>query len=312
MQPIFNEILNTRLQMRRLNWLLGFVFFGFFVGCTPAKQIAVVNPVQQADADFQAGNFEAALAGYKNAIDTKKAEGATVDGSIYKNAGLSAFALKQTTQTIELLEIAKFTPTADAETWSALAKCYREIDNLSKEIEALETYLQKYPEGNETSAFSVRLFETYVESENWDLAFALWPSIAETASTQIKLLTDYFTVNRKLEKEQNCDELAPKMLQLDDKNLVALFWLAKKYYWMAENFYQAEMKAYEANKTNKQYLKLLENLKTTTADFKIALGYFERLYAISPKPDYANYIGNIYARFDDKKKAEFYHNLGKK
>jgi len=297
--------------MKSIFWILGIVFIGFIVGCTPAKQITVVNPDQQAEADYKAGNFEAALAGYEKAIASKRSEKAVVDGTIYKNAGLSALALKQTNKAIGYLELAKYTTAVDAETWAGLAECYRAIDNLSKEIDALEKYTTNYPDGKEVNKFRVRLFETYVESENWELAYNLWPSIVDTASTQLKLLSDYFKVNKKLGNDQKCDELAPKMLQIDDRNLTALEWLAKKYYWKAENFYQAEMKAYEESKTNKQYLKLLESLKATTADFKISLGYFDRLYAIDPKPDYANYIGNIYARFDDKKNADFYHKKGK-
>jgi tetratricopeptide (TPR) repeat protein len=290
---------------------LGIVFLGFLLGCTPAKQIIVLNYDQQAEADYKAGNYEAALSGYEKAIAAKRSEKAVIDGTIYKNTGLSALALKQTDKAIGYLELAKYTPAVDAETWAGLAECYREIDNLSKEIDALEKYTANYPDGKEVSKFRVRLFETYIESENWELAYNLWPSIATIASTQLKLLNDYFKVSKKLGNDQSCDELAPKMLQIDDKNKVALDWLAKKFYWKAESFYQAEMKAYEDNKTNKQYLKLLESLKTTTADFKISLGYFDRLYAIDPKPDYADYIGNIYARFDDKKNADFYHKKGK-
>jgi len=300
--------------MRKAFWVLEFVIFGVLISCAPAKQtvVNVVNYGQQADADFNAGNFEAALTGYENEMAARKAEKTMADGKIYRNAGLSALELKQTAKAIEYLEVAKYTPAVDAETWAGLAKCYREIDNLSKEMTAIESYIEKYPEGKEINGFRVRLFELYVESQNWQPAFDTWPLIAETAGTQLKLLNDYFKVNRKLGNDQNCDDLAPKMLQLDDKNLVALEWQAKKYYWKAEDFYQAEMKAYEANKTNKQYLKLLESLKLATADFKISLGYFERLYAIDPKPDYANYMGNIYARFDDKKNADFYHEKGKK
>ncbi len=297
--------------MRRLIRTFGIVVFGFLMACAPVKQVVVVNYLQQAETDFIAGNYEAALTGYENEMAAKKSQAAVADGIVYRNAGLSALALKQTAKAIEYLEVAKHTTAVDAETWAALAKCYREIDNLSKEIDALEKYIERYPDGKEISSFRVRLFETYVTSENWDLAFGAWPSIAETASLQLKLLNDYFKVNKKLGNDANCDELTPKMLQLDDKNPAALDWQAKKYFWKAEDLYVAEMNAYEANKTNKQYLKLLEALKQSTADFKIALGYFDRLYAIDPKPDYADYIGNIYTRFDDKEKAAFYHNKGK-
>ena len=119
--------------MRKVFWVLEFVFFGFLMSCTPAKQtvVYVVNYGQQADADFNAGNFEAALTGYENEMAARKAEKTMADGKIYRNAGLSAVELKQTAKAIEYLEVAKYTPAVDAETWAGLAKCYREIDNLS-------------------------------------------------------------------------------------------------------------------------------------------------------------------------------------
>jgi hypothetical protein len=87
--------------------------------------------------------------------------------------------------------------------------------------------------------------------------------------------------------------------------------MAKKYYNIAENRYQAEMKAYENNKTRKQYALLLEALDEITEEFKISLGYFETLYRLNPRPVYANYMGNIYVRFNDQEKADYYLNLAK-
>ena len=123
--------------MRNVFCVLGFVFFGFLMSCAPAKQVVVVNYGQQAEADFNAGNFDAALTGYENAMAANKSQGAPIDGVIYRNAGLAALELKQTPKAIEYLEVAKYTPAVDAETWAGLAKCYREIDNLSKEMTAL-------------------------------------------------------------------------------------------------------------------------------------------------------------------------------
>jgi hypothetical protein len=48
-----------------------------------------------------------------------------------------------------------------------------------------------------------------------------------------------------------------------------------------------------------------------TAEFKLALTYFDKLYAVNPSPDYAKYIGDIYNRLDDKKKADYYYEKSK-
>jgi len=88
-----------------------------------------------------------------------------------------------------------------------------------------------------------------------------------------------------------------------------LDWTAKKYFWKAENRYQDELKAYEKNKTNKQYNKLLKALDIVSADFKTSLDYFKKFYTIDPNPGTAKYLGNIYNRLDDKKKADYYYRI---
>jgi hypothetical protein len=69
------------------------------------------------------------------------------------------------------------------------------------------------------------------------------------------------------------------------------------------------MKAYEENKTRKQYARLLKAFKIVTVDFKLSLDYYTRLYKLYPRPEYAKYLGNIYARLSDEKNAKYYHNL---
>jgi hypothetical protein len=90
---------------------------------------------------------------------------------------------------------------------------------------------------------------------------------------------------------------------------MALEWLAEKYYWLAENSYKAEMEAYEKNRTNKQYNQLLKAFETVSANFKTSLTYFKKLYDLDPSGEYATFLSNIYARLDDKEKAEYYKRL---
>ena len=103
--------------------------------------------------------------------------------------------------------------------------------------------------------------------------------------------------------------IATNLLGKDENNLIGLDWLGKKYFWQAEFRYQDELKAYEKNKTNKQYKQLLKALDIVSADFKTSLNYFKKLYAQNPKPATAKYIGNIYNRLDNKKKAGYYYHL---
>jgi len=178
-------------------------------------------------------------------------------------------------------------------------------------IEALEAYVEKFPAGAEIDQMKNRLFETYVESENWDLAYDLWPEIEAQVKMEINYLEDYYYVNKALDNAELVGQLAGQLLDMNDENVAGLEFMAKKYYNIAENRYQVEMAKYEKNKTRKQYAKLLEALDETTADFKISLGYFESLYSLNPSPVYANYMGNIYVRFNDQEKADYYLNLAK-
>jgi Flp pilus assembly protein TadD len=86
-----------------------------------------------------------------------------------------------------------------------------------------------------------------------------------------------------------------------------LNWFAEKYYWKAEKNYQAQMEAYEKNRTRKQYAILLREFKLVSSDFREALNYFSKLYRLYPDPEYARYLGNIYARLNDGQKARYYH-----
>jgi Flp pilus assembly protein TadD len=61
----------------------------------------------------------------------------------------------------------------------------------------------------------------------------------------------------------------------------------------------------------KQYRQLNDALKTINADFKRARDYFEKLYRVNPDPRYATYLGNIYTRFSNKQKADYYYGRAK-
>ncbi len=102
--------------------------------------------------------------------------------------------------------------------------------------------------------------------------------------------------------------MSRELLDLNPRHPAALEWNAKKYFWQGENRYKREMEAYENNKTTRQYRILLKELKKSTRDYKKALGFFEKLWAVKPseRERYASYLATIYARFGDKEKADHY------
>ena len=256
---------------------------------------------------YQAGNYDAALESLEQVIEKRESSGKKAEAEVYLKAGMAAIELEQTDIAREYLESAEDLEYSSPELYISLSEVYKTIDNLSKEITALENYHEKYPQSEKINYITVRLFETYVESENWELGVDLWPEIEEQAQNNIDLLTGYLIVNKNLENEEVSESLAEKILQQEPNNTEALEWYAKKYFWQAENLYVKEMKAYRNNRTTSQYKKLLKAWDKVWPDFRKARDYFLKLYKLEPKPEYAKFLGNIYTRMDKKEKAAYYY-----
>jgi tetratricopeptide (TPR) repeat protein len=139
-----------------------------------------------------------------------------------------------------------------------------------------------------------------------DKALSMWEKLNVASKSTVQHLDDYFHINLKKEKTEVCDSVSLLLLQKDPKNVDALEWNAQKYYDQAEKRYEEQMEIYNQNKTTQQYRTLLKQLDLVTADFKKALSYFEKLWEIDPDKKYAGYLANIYTRFGDDNKAEYY------
>ena len=288
-----------------------------FIGCTATKQTSKVNTdqsvqkFQDANTAYSSGDYQKALLTYEEVIEIKKNQNKRVDSTIYQNAGIAAWELKQTDKSIQYLELAKRYPVANEKTYSILAKAFLEKDNLSKEITNLDGYITKYPQGEEIQSVRKQLYLAYIRSENWEFAYKLWSTLGSNAQNDIKLLAGYFRVNDKLNYKNQLEKIAKQIIKLDANNIDALEFFAEKYYYLAENSYMKEMKAYQANKTDKQYQQLLAAYKIYFENYRIAKDYFLRLYLIEPKSRYATFLGNIFTRYDNKEKADYYYNLAK-
>ena len=279
-------------------------------GCAASNQNKQLS--NDAKSAMASGDYQKALANYENIIALNKANNKETDGSVYNNAGIAAWGLQQTEKSIDYLETAKRLSSTSEETFSTIAKAYRKIDNLSKEISSLEEYVQRHPQGREILPVRTQLFDAYVRSENWELGEQLWPLLDSASHNNIQNLTGYLRIKRKLEKVDERDNLAKQILKKDKNNIEALETLAEKHYYIADETYVKEMKAYEKNKTMKQYNQVTEAIKKVNQDYKTARDYFERLYKLNPNARYANFLGNIYTRFENKEKANYYYRLAKK
>ena len=287
--------------------LVIFTLILFFSACNSSKQIS--SSINNAKSLYQTGNYENALQQFEEVITDYEKKNQQKECPVYGDAAYAAMRLGETDKAIGYFKKDQRSNFASADTYYQLSELYREIDNLSKELDELEAYVNKFPEGKEMEKVKRRLFEVYVESENWEQANTLWETLSEDDQEKIVLLEGYFTTNKALDNDSVCNLIATNLLGKDENNLVGLDWMAKKYFWQAEYLYQDELKAYEKNKTNKQYKKLLKALDVVSSDFKTSLNYFKKIYAQDPKPATAKYIGNIYNRLDDKKKAEYYYGL---
>ncbi len=287
-------------------WKMGFILITIiaFISCETGKKLSQLN--KNADTAYRSGDMQTALNNYEKIITFYENKNNVKNCPVYTKAGQAAFALDKNDKALNYFNKALYTVSENADTYFELAKLYRKIDNLSKEINALQTYVEKYPNGKDLSQVKKRLFETYVKSENWDKALNFWPKLGNESANGNELLTGFFQVNKALNHTKICDSLAKILLARNKNNIMALEWKAKKYYYLAEKSYQSEIKVYETHKTRRQYAKLLKAFDVVTANFKYSLYYFKKLYLIKPNKEYARYIANIYIRLDDKKKADYY------
>jgi tetratricopeptide (TPR) repeat protein len=294
-------------QQFRIKFLFISLLFLGFISCNVLRPVVVeVDPEQAASEAYMAGDFETALAEYEALIAAQRERQEEVNGHYFKCAGLAAFELDETTRALDHLERAQHTDAVDDLTYAALAKAYRRIDNLSREITHLENYLNNYPDGTEAPAFRLRYFETLVESRQWDEAYALWPQLDEPSRESETLINQFYQVNLALGHEEAADALAEQLIALNPDNYDALDRLARRYYDRADARHQKEMAAYDRNRTQRQYAQLLEAFDVLNQDFRKSLTYFLKLYDINPTREYASYLRNIYTRFQDDERARYY------
>ncbi|HDP75088.1 MAG TPA: hypothetical protein ENN49_04330 [Bacteroidales bacterium] len=285
--------------------ILTFVLIGTLaLSCAVSKRNKQLT--EDAKRSFEINDYQAALASYEKIITTGKG----VSGDVWNKAGIAAWEVGQTEKAIDYLGKAKKQNSADAQGLFTLAKAYRKIDNLSREIVNLKLCVDlNHPELLPTAR--VTLFDAYVRSENWTLADSLWNALTPQYQSDVNIKTGYLIVNRKLKNNQKAEKLAKELLKHDKNNIEALEFLGEYHFNRADEVYVKEMRTYEKNKTTKQYKQLTEALKKVNADYKIARDYFETLYILKPDKRYARYLGNIYTRFENRQKADYWYKLAR-
>jgi len=289
--------------MKLISFLLGLIIVVFLAGCSGPK-VTVTGVSQKAVAEKATtdGNFTQAVEAWKQYFSVQPISG--ISGDDYAEAAQTAFKINDVNLAIGWFDQARFKNFADAEMYATLGKIYRSQQNISKELSALEFYASNFTENlNEVNR---RLFEIYFEIKLFDEAIGAWNKMDANVKNEISNLKTYFKINRDKENAEVCDSLSLVILEKEPANIDALEWNGNKFYRLGENRYQREMEKYNKNKTNKQYKILLTELDLATADFKRALPFFEKLWKIEPGEKYASYFANIYARFGDETKVNYY------
>lgn len=273
--------------------------------CSSLKRL----PPGQADAmkALAAGDYATALSVLEPMISTYETEGKADTSHAYEMAAQAALGLADTAKAERYFKLAVYYKTASAQVYDFLAKYYHKTDNLSKEVMALEGLEEQYPTSAEANDALPQLFTRYTETAQWDQAASIWAKL--DPSKKPELLSQWMTVALERKDTTAADETASTILSVNPGHYDAKMWQAKRYYEKGETRYQQELAAYEKNKTNAQYVKLLKGLEVSTAAFKEALKRFQSLYETAPDPRTALYISNIYARFGDEKNTSKFRKL---
>ena len=278
-----------------------------FSSCVNTKNL--VNNTAAIKKLYDAGNYSQALKQAKETIASYEKSGKENQCPVYTIAGKAAMNLGDTVAALEYFKKAEYSVSLEEETFLGLAACYNHKDNLSKEMMALQDYLAKFPNGKYAEDVKKQLFSIYIQSKNYDKALKLWPEIKKSVENEPAFLVQFFEANQALKNTQTCDSLAPVIMDFHPDNIKILEYEAKKYFDKAEKLYGTEMKAYEKNRTNKQYKHLLKALNVVSADFNTALKYYKKLYTLKPKPEYAKALAHIYKRLDNNTKSLYYQKL---
>jgi hypothetical protein len=251
------------------------------------------------------GNYTQAVISWQAYFDQKNKAMHGISAEEYALAANDAYRAENTSLTVTWFDAARQSGYSGEDMHLVFSEIFRKQNNLSRELTSLVYLSENYPETAASKGIYPRLFEIYMETDKLK-AYGLWNKLDKADQSKEPYLNRYFALNKSLEYSAVADSLADALLQLNPKHVAALEWNGEKYYWLGENRYQREMEKYNQRKTHVQYQFLLNELKIVAEDFKRSRDYFEKLWAIEKLPRYASFLSNIYARLDNRERAEYF------
>lgn len=279
----------------------------YLAGCKTVQVTTEAIPVIPAE---MPADPQEALQVWKKYIDYKLARQEVILPEEYVNAAGYAFQAEETDLTIQWMETAMNMGWENPEAHLILADSYKKKDNLTRELNRLKHLMEHFPEFSSAHGVYNRLFTIFLEVDPGQ-AFGMWNLLTEDERSIEKNLDAYFRHARQSENNELSDSLSLELLRINPKHIPALEWNAEKYYNIAENHYQREMDKYNKNRNHVQYQFLLNALKVITEEFKQSLRYFEILWEMDQNPRYAAFMANIYARFNNSEKSNYFRKFVK-
>lgn len=279
------------------------IFILFAAGCKTPVNLAEFR--ESAEAAEEMDNYILATERWEYYFNQLPAE-TEVEGSVYAHAAQTAFEATRLEKSLEWFEQARQRGYDEPSMHQTLAQIYRHQGNISKELTALEEYIDKSVKAD-PEAYS-RLFTIYYTTDQPDKAMEAWEKVPDTEKRTEQNLERYFKLNKQKDNNARADSVSLALLEVAPGHVGALEWQAQKNYEKGEARYKREMDKYEARPTTGNYQTLLRGLKAASVHFREALQYFEKLWEVNPddRDRYAVYMNNIHVRFNDKQKADYY------
>ena len=228
--------------MKQISNLLATGTMLILSACTGGKYL---ETTATGESLYEQGEFAQVLNISEPIIADLESNGKQAPAAIYSLAGSAAFETGKYDASLAYLLKAQMQEYSDERMYLDLARNYKHIDNLSKEISALEAYRELYPQGKHIEVVHERLFQTCLESENFQLAEELWTKMDNVSKQDVRNLETYLLLNRLQENDAVCDTLSARILEKEPDNEAAMYWIAESRFWKAENTYLSQMKAYK-------------------------------------------------------------------
>ncbi|HKJ78025.1 MAG TPA: hypothetical protein VKA10_00765, partial [Prolixibacteraceae bacterium] len=145
----------------------------------------LVNHKTTAEEAVLVGDYEKAVTAWKSYFNQQSQNQEEVVGPVYAQAAKAAYNAEMYSQALDWFEQAKYKQFADAEMYQMMVEIYHMRNNLSKELETLEYYVENFEPEN--TSYNKRLFEIYNEIDKNDKALEAWGRIPNDSITSEKM-----------------------------------------------------------------------------------------------------------------------------